>query len=56
MRYHIELKYRKYVQGYGFLSFARIFGVKYGKKLMDTAAKPGIDAAKPTPKRLVQKL
>ena len=33
MRYSIEPKYRKYVQGYGFLSFARIFGDKYGKKI-----------------------
>ena len=29
-----------------FLSFARKFGNKYGKKLMDTATKTGIDAAK----------
>ena len=28
-----------------FLSFARKFGNKYGKKLMDTATKTGIDAA-----------
>ena len=31
------------------------FGDKYGKKLMDTATKTGIDAAKTTSKRLVQK-
>ena len=46
MRYSTEPKYRKYVKGYEFLSFARKFGDKYGKKLMDTAPKPGIDAAK----------
>ena len=46
MRYSTEPKYRKYVKGYGFLSFARKFGNKYGKKLMDTATKTGIDAAK----------
>ena len=46
MRYSTELKFRKYVKGYGFLSFGRKFGNKYGKKLMDTAAKTGIDAAK----------
>ena len=40
---------------YGFLSFARRFGDKYGKKLMDTAIKTGIDAAKPASKRVVQK-
>ena len=36
MRCSLEPKYRKYVQGYGFLSFARKFGDKYGKNLMDT--------------------
>ena len=38
-----------------FLSFPRKFGDKYGKKLMDTATKTGIDAAKTASKRLVQK-
>ena len=37
MRYSTEPRFRKYVKGYGFLSFARKFGNKYGKKLMDTA-------------------
>ena len=46
MRYSTEPKFRKYVKGYGFLSFARKFGDKYGKKLMDTATKARIDAAK----------
>ena len=32
MRYSLEAKYRKYVQGDGFLSFARRFGDKYGEK------------------------
>ena len=41
MRYSLEPTYRKYVQGYGFLSFARNFGDKYGKKLMNTATKVG---------------
>ena len=41
MRYSIEPTYRRYVQGYVFLSFARRFGDKYGKKLMDTATKVG---------------
>ena len=31
MRYSTEPKFRKYVKGYGFLSFARKFGDKYGK-------------------------
>ena len=55
MRYSTEPKYRKYVKGYGFLSFARKFGDKYGKKLMNTATKTGIDAAKTASKRVVQK-
>ena len=46
MRYSIEPRFRKYVKGYGFLSFARNFGNKYGKKLIDTATKTGMDAAK----------
>ena len=37
------------------MSFARKFGDKYGKKLMDTATKTGIDAAKIASKRVVQK-
>ena len=55
MRYSLEPKYRKYVQGYGFLSFARKFGDKHGKKLMDTATKTRLDAAKTSSKRIVQK-
>ena len=46
MRYSTEPKFRKYVEEYGFLSFARQLGDKYCKKLIDTAAKTGIDAAK----------
>ena len=42
MRFTLEATYRRYVKGYGFLSFARIFGDKYGKKLMDTSTKVGI--------------
>ena len=37
------------------MPFARKFGEKYGKKLMDTATKAGVDAAKTTSKRLIQK-
>ena len=55
MRYSTEPKYRKYGKGYGFLSFARIFGYKCGKKLMDTAMKTGINAAKTASKRAVHK-
>ena len=55
MRYSTELKYRKYGEGYDFLSFARKFGDKYGKTLMDTATKTGIGAAKTASKGVVQK-
>ena len=41
MHYSIEPKERRYVKGYGFLSFARNFGNKYGKELMNTAIKTG---------------
>ena len=40
--YSIEPKTRKYVKGYGFLSFARYLSNKYGKQLLDT----GLDALK----------
>ena len=55
MRYSTEPRFRKYVKWYGFLSFARKFGDKNGKKLMDTATKTGMDAAKTASKRVVQK-
>ena len=43
MRYSTHPKFEKYVEGYGFLSFARKFSHKYGKKLMDTETETGID-------------
>ena len=41
MRCSIEPRERRYVKGYGFMSFARDFGNKYGKKLMNTPIKTG---------------
>ena len=55
MRYSTEPKYRKYVKGYGFLSFAWKFRIKYGKRLMDTVTKTGIEAAKTASKGVVRK-
>ena len=55
MRYSTQPKFRKYIKRYGLLSFARKLGDKYGKKLMDTATKTGIDATKTASKRVVQK-
>ena len=56
MSYSTEPTFRKYVKGYGFLSFGKKFGNKYCKKLMDTATKTGIDAAKTASERVVQKI
>ena len=41
MRYSIQPRERRFVKGYGFMSFARNFGNKYGKKLITTAIKTG---------------
>ena len=51
MKYSTEPRFRNYVKGYGFLSFDKKFGPKYGKILMDTATKTGIDAAKTASKK-----
>ena len=42
MTYHTDNRIRKYVQGYGFLSFAKNFETKYGKRFVNK----GISAAK----------
>ena len=42
MRYSIEPRERRFVKGYGFLSFARNFSDKYSKSLKDK----GIDVSK----------
>ena len=55
MRYSTEPRLTKYIKGRGFLLFARKFGDKYGKKLLDTGTKTRIDAAKTASKRVVQK-
>ena len=66
MRYSIEPRERRYVKGYGFLSFARNIGThaakaakdmsnKYSHKFVDTAKKSATDAIKTTPKRAIQK-
>ena len=66
MRYSIEPKERRYVKGYGFLSFAKNMGAhatkvakhlndKYGQKLVDTAEKSATDELKIAGKRVIQK-
>ena len=39
MRYSIEPRERRYVKGYGFMSFARNFNDNYGKSLRDASKK-----------------
>ena len=66
MHYSIEPRERRYVKGYGFLSFARIIGThaakaaknmsnKYSQKPVDTAEKSATDAIKTASKRAIQK-
>ena len=66
MRYSIEPRERRYVKGYGFLSFARNIGThatkvaknmsnKYSQKLVDTAKKSATDAIKTASKTTIQK-
>ena len=45
-RYSIEPRTRKYVKGYGFLFFTKSLYGKYGKRLLDTALKTGLNAVK----------
>ena len=51
MRYSLELRYRRYVQGQGFMSFARNIGNKYGKNVFDKS----IDVGKSMKKNMVKK-
>ena len=55
MRYSIERREGRYVEGYGFLSFAKNLNNKYGQKLIDYAKKSATDAFKIASKRAVQK-
>ena len=52
MRYSIEPRERRYVKGYGFMSFARNFSDKYSKSLMDK----GIDVSKTFGKTVSKKI
>ena len=51
MRYSLEPSYRRYVQGKGFMSFAKTIGNKYGRKLFDKS----IDVGKSMKKNMVKK-
>ena len=54
MRYSIEPRYRIFVKGYGFMSFARSMSNKYEKKLVDTAKKSATHTIKTASKRAIQ--
>ena len=56
MRYSIEPRERRYVKGYGFLSFARNYNNKYGQKLVDSAKNSATEAFKIAGKRAIQKI
>ena len=55
MPYSIKPRERRYVKGYGFLSFARKLNNKYGQKLVDSAKRSAADAFKIASKRAIQK-
>ena len=52
MRYSFEPHYRKYVQGQGFMSFAKNIGNKYGRKIFDKS----IDVGKSMKKKYGKKI
>ena len=55
MRYSLEPRYRRYVQGQGFMSFARNIGNKYGRKILDKSMDAGKDFAKIAGKKVLTK-
>ena len=52
MRYSLEPSYRRYVQGQGFMSFAKNVGNKYGRKIFDKS----IDVGKSMKKKYGKKI
>ena len=52
MRYSLEPRYRRYVQGQGFMCFARNIGNKYGRKIFDKS----IDVGKSMKKKYGKKI
>ena len=59
MCYSIQPRDRRYVKGYGFLSFTKNIGKnisnKYSQKLVDSAKKSTTDAIKTASRRAIQK-
>ena len=56
MRYSIEPKERRYVKGYGFISFSRNFIDKYSKYLMDTGIDVSETFAKTAGKKILKEI
>ena len=54
MRYSIEPRERRFVKGYGFMSFAIIFSDKYSKSLMDKGIDVSKTFAKTTSKKILE--
>ena len=54
MRYSVKPRERKYVKGYGFLSFARNFIDKYSKSLMDKGIHVSKTFAKTAGKKILK--
>ena len=52
MRYSLEPSYRRYVQGQGFMSFAKNIGNKYGRNIFDKS----IDVGKSMEKKYGKKI
>ena len=55
MRYSIEPRERRFVKGYGFLSFARNFSDKYSKSLIDKGINVSKKFAKTAGKKILKK-
>ena len=55
MRYSLEPRYRRYVQGQGFMSFTRNIGNKYGKKIFDKSVDVGKSMKKKYGKKILDK-
>ena len=53
MKYSLEPHYRRYVQGQGFMSFARNIGNKHGKKIFDKSFDVGKSMKKKYDKKIL---
>ena len=53
MAYSLEPRYRRYVLGQGFMSFAKNIGNKYGRKILDKSMNASKDFAKIAGKKVL---